>query len=683
MVTIQQARKQIAETRKKLSQARQQAKSFDPKIRQSQTQLRQATRESQKDIRKEEVERGTARQQALAEIGKESQRFEAQAQPIEQEIKRFEASQSALASVRHAYKKKGLYGVGLLAQFGEGSEKEIAQEFMKDVKQQRDLDAEYNKRLKTALDNYNEGDLLALDKYGGLEKLKNKGIIEIETRTSKTPSFTVTSQEQLDRLNTTIRIDPSTTRGLDTGQISRLVDDTQAGKLNKQKTTFKELFLDPTPQRIVDFSGRWTEGTDYLSSKITGALPSSLVSKSDAGISRFDKKTGGVVSSVIVPTAMEIAKDLPLLFLLSPTLSTGATKKGSKQVTVKEKGKGKVNVRNFDRLFEEGSDDVIDKVLKDFKKTYANKGADSRKIAIDNIKALLDRQKSLGNIKGYVINSQTGQIELIREGIMQSSGVSTTVRLNVDLFSGTPTMKQTPLIMSAIKDVQLGKMQDIGSDINKNLDKTRTLFGLNTGQGQKVSTALGLSSLSSTQQALRLDTSQSQSYKTALSSLLKYKTLQKTQQVLRQEQKYRQKQQTKTDLNLRLRGKIPLFLPEDELDKKSKTKEIAEKILEFEAFGKRFGQEFSLGKAETKKGAEKKLKGFLKGTLGASGKVTQEGKPLSFGQLSSFGTGEFRPAKSDMFKVVQKRGFRLGTFGERTEIKRAKKKKNRKTNWFS
>ena len=106
---------------------------------------------------------------------------------------------------------------------------------------------------------------------------------------------------------------------------------------------------------------------------------------------------------------------------------------------------------------------------------------------------------------------------------------------------------------------------------------------------------------------------------------------------------------------------------------------------EFEVFGRRFGMDVSIGKTKTKKEAEKKLKGFLQKTLGRSGKIKKGTTELSFGELN-LGSFEFRPAKKDVTRIVQKREFSLGTFGERSEIQRARKSssksKKRKNKWF-
>lgn len=107
----------------------------------------------------------------------------------------------------------------------------------------------------------------------------------------------------------------------------------------------------------------------------------------------------------------------------------------------------------------------------------------------------------------------------------------------------------------------------------------------------------------------------------------------------------------------------------------------------FEVFGKRQGEDLFLGKSKTKKGAEQILGSFLKGTLGRSG-FLKKGREKIFSDLLR--SPEFRKAKNDPFRVVQKRKFSLGSSSEREEIQffkrksqRAKNKKTKRLAWFT
>lgn len=112
---------------------------------------------------------------------------------------------------------------------------------------------------------------------------------------------------------------------------------------------------------------------------------------------------------------------------------------------------------------------------------------------------------------------------------------------------------------------------------------------------------------------------------------------------------------------------VPLLLPG-----RFKLKSISEVESQFESFGRVKGKDVLLGTFKTKSQAENKLKGFLKGTLGAGGFIERKGERLDFGELEGFGS-EFRPGKRDTTRVIQKRSFRLGTQSERFSIQKARR----------
>lgn len=101
----------------------------------------------------------------------------------------------------------------------------------------------------------------------------------------------------------------------------------------------------------------------------------------------------------------------------------------------------------------------------------------------------------------------------------------------------------------------------------------------------------------------------------------------------------------------------------------------------FKVFGRRRGKDILLGETPTQSEAKSTLLKFLKGTLGASGSILKEGKSVPFWELGL--SGEYRPAKKDYSRVVQKRKFRLGTIFEKQEIQQAKTKNKKRTlKWF-
>lgn len=116
----------------------------------------------------------------------------------------------------------------------------------------------------------------------------------------------------------------------------------------------------------------------------------------------------------------------------------------------------------------------------------------------------------------------------------------------------------------------------------------------------------------------------------------------------------------------------------------SKGKSVAKQKVEdiFKAFGRVKGQDIELGEFKTQVGAERKLKTFLKTTLGASGKVKRGEEELEFSELGLFGGGEFRQSKVSPFRVVQKRERRLSTGQETSQIQFFKKQKGTKTRFL-
>lgn len=94
----------------------------------------------------------------------------------------------------------------------------------------------------------------------------------------------------------------------------------------------------------------------------------------------------------------------------------------------------------------------------------------------------------------------------------------------------------------------------------------------------------------------------------------------------------------------------------------------------FKVFGRRRKKWFELGSGELE---QVKVKGvsFAVGGLGRSFKVTDEfGKTVDVGNIDS----RFRPAKKEQGVVVQKAKYSLSSFGEKSEIKQARRSANQK-----
>ena len=116
------------------------------------------------------------------------------------------------------------------------------------------------------------------------------------------------------------------------------------------------------------------------------------------------------------------------------------------------------------------------------------------------------------------------------------------------------------------------------------------------------------------------------------------------------------------------------------LGKPTKIERIEKRIREspklFEVFGKRFGKDIKILETPSKRKAEEETIKFLKGTLGRSARILESGKALEFKELKGFGV-EFRPAKKESTRIVQKAKFSLGTGSEIKEIQYFKRKKGR------
>lgn len=163
----------------------------------------------------------------------------------------------------------------------------------------------------------------------------------------------------------------------------------------------------------------------------------------------------------------------------------------------------------------------------------------------------------------------------------------------------------------------------------------------------------------------------------ALVSVLKAAQQTKTQQQLRSQQK--------TKDVLKYREQLPKELSKTRSKKKkfesgfkSQTKKQSSENELFSVLGRRFGKDVSLGTFTTKPQAERELFKFLKSTLGRSGKIKKGEEELSFGELDLFKGGEFRPAKRDSKRIVQKAKFSLSSPFEKREIQYFKRKSGKK-----
>jgi hypothetical protein len=90
----------------------------------------------------------------------------------------------------------------------------------------------------------------------------------------------------------------------------------------------------------------------------------------------------------------------------------------------------------------------------------------------------------------------------------------------------------------------------------------------------------------------------------------------------------------------------------------------------FKVYGRRYGKFSELGSASSEKEEEKLAKEFSLGSLGVSTFIEKGGKKIEF----NLGSG-FTKSKNNQFIQVQERKGRLSSYGEKSEIKRSRKRK--------
>ena len=184
-------------------------------------------------------------------------------------------------------------------------------------------------------------------------------------------------------------------------------------------------------------------------------------------------------------------------------------------------------------------------------------------------------------------------------------------------------------------------------------------YGLDTGIGVKPIGRVGIKEVQATKTDTRLSSKQIASSATAQATSL--------MQIPRPTQPRRTKP-------TRPKPKRPTkLIPTFNLGEKSKKRRILKQKRksddEFLAITKRYGKEVVIGKGKDLGKVITLGKQRVRKTLGATLKVkTTKGKQV---QLTP--TKGFRPGKRDPLAIVQKRERRLGTLGERKEIKRARR----------
>jgi hypothetical protein len=159
-----------------------------------------------------------------------------------------------------------------------------------------------------------------------------------------------------------------------------------------------------------------------------------------------------------------------------------------------------------------------------------------------------------------------------------------------------------------------------------------------------------------------------------LEQKLNLKLNQKLQQKL--QQKISQKLETKLSNKISTRTsprtpKIPkIVMPKTPSDKVSSLGKTSES--EYEVFLRKQGKDISLGKKQTKKGAEELLVSKLRSSLAASGYLETGGEKLKVSSLN-VNPYEFTQSKREEYRLVQRREKRLSAKPETKEIQYFKK----------
>ncbi len=218
------------------------------------------------------------------------------------------------------------------------------------------------------------------------------------------------------------------------------------------------------------------------------------------------------------------------------------------------------------------------------------------------------------------------------------------------------------------KDISFIKLEPIGRDsiIQKSVieQKPTTLQKIEESQLeiQKEKTKLSFSTGSILKE--KQDTEQKQKpfltgvQKPVIKEVVKEKTKQRLKETLQFKQLLKQKitQKQKSELKEKIKSIIPLIFPSGDV-KTKKTVKLKREV--FEAFGRRFGGDVSLGKFKTKEKAKRELKEFLFETLGASGFIEKEGVKLKAEETSLLKEKEFRKGLLSDFLIVEKKEKRL------------------------
>lgn len=405
--------------------------------------------------------------------------------------------------------------------------------------------------------------------------------------------------------------------------------------------------------------------------------------------------------------------EFAVLLAFSPLIETGAGAKQKAKVVTKSKKEitAKDLRKALEKLSEEEQDEAIKQAkVKVDKTSLSSAEKEALKTNLDVIRLEAKTKTKILTESGAIdINAYNKALEKLKPTTKQAttefnilvdrppqlkgsgSGTATITSTKDNLFLDTKNLPSYVGGQGQGSSLFVGSGQYEKTQLNINpLSATRTgqQTKTNTLQIPLLASSQGLGIDSATAQ--KTNTQQRQEQRTqqrvlttpALSTATQQDFIQlnKLGQGTRQTPRPRQPQRPKTPKQPR----TPFLTSSEGRGKIQKI--IEDNFGGFEAFGKRFGKDISLGTFKSKTKAESVLSNFLKGTLARSGFISKGGQKVKSDLLRS---PIFRPSKKDKFRVVQKAKYSLGSPSEVSEInyfKNRSKKKTKKSkglNWLA
>jgi len=264
---------------------------------------------------------------------------------------------------------------------------------------------------------------------------------------------------------------------------------------------------------------------------------------------------------------------------------------------------------------------------------------------------LIEEVKSNLNIQSEISGLPIGKSSYAGTGLYEQTDVQ--VNYPQSLLG---VNKQSLMNVQGLEVKQVSKQKVILKTSLKELEVLKESQGLRISPTQKNALKPNLKEITMEKQVTKVESKllnlQKSNVKTTYEPLTK--TIQRNEQEKRTPQK--------------LKPKIKIISPEisDSKQKRSFKDFISS---EFKVFVRKKGKDFLLGEFKSEKEAETKLRENLLGTLRASGFVERSGRKIDV----NLGRG-FTKSKIESKRIVQERSGRLGSFGERKEIKGTRKK---------